>query len=241
MVQRARISIGTSGWTYDSWRGPFYPAEVAKKDWLRYYAAAFRSSEINGSFYRTPSCEAVRAWGSQTPADFVFAWKASKFITHWKRLSQKCENSLDLMETRLQVLAPKLGAVLFQLPPQFACDRGRLASFLPMLSSRWRYAFEFRHKSWYNDDVLALLNRYRIALCLSDHADAPSPWEATADHGYVRGHGPRGRYAGSYSARTLRRWATAAAVWQQDGKDVLIFFDNESRGPQRRTAPHKNA
>jgi uncharacterized protein YecE (DUF72 family) len=121
--------IGTSGWTYDGWRGSFYPEELAKKDWLRWYGQQFPTAEINGSFYRTPSLEAVEAWREQTPRDFLFAWKASKFITHWKRLTEKCENSLELMETRLKVLGRKLGPVLFQLPARFKADRERLAGF----------------------------------------------------------------------------------------------------------------
>src|SRR5262245_24521653 len=107
--------IGTSGWTYKDWRGSFYLGKVPTKIWLSWYAGRFRTTEINGSFYRTPSLEAVRAWRDQTPEHFVFAWKASKFITHWKRLSEKCQNSLELMETRLKVLGPKIGPVLFQL------------------------------------------------------------------------------------------------------------------------------
>lgn len=145
--------IGTSGWTYDGWRGPFYPPRERRGDWLRFYAARFPTTEINGSFYRTPTLQAVQAWRDDTPANFRFAWKASKFITHWKRLSDKCDNSLALMETRLSALAPKVAAVLFQLPPQFQKDRERLVSFLQMLPSRHRYAFEFRHRSWYDDDT----------------------------------------------------------------------------------------
>src|SRR4029079_9273687 len=101
------VVIGTSGWTYDGWRGPFYPTGVPKKNWLRWYSAQFATTELNGAFYRTPSLEAVRAWREQTPGAFVFAWKASKFITHWKRLTEKCENSLALLETRPQVLRQK--------------------------------------------------------------------------------------------------------------------------------------
>src|SRR6266545_4529399 len=117
-----RVYIGTSGWTYEGWRGPFYPPEVAKKNWLSWYASRFCTTEINGSFYRTPSLEAVAAWRTQTPDAFLFAWKASKFITHWKRLSENCANSIELMVTRLDVLGPKAGPVLFQLPARFIAD-----------------------------------------------------------------------------------------------------------------------
>jgi len=133
-----KIWIGTSGWTYKDWRGAFYPRDIPAKKWLSWYAGRFPTSEINGSFYRTPSLEAVRAWRDQTPEHFVFAWKASKFITHWKRLTDNCRNSLELMETRLKVLEPKIGPILFQLPPQFKADRDRLASFLRLLKKKRR-------------------------------------------------------------------------------------------------------
>jgi uncharacterized protein YecE (DUF72 family) len=112
----AALLIGTSGWTYKDWRGPFYPEDLATKRWLGWYSMQFPSTEINGSFYRTPTLDAVRAWRDQTPDGFVFAWKASKFITHWKRLSDKCRDSLELLETRLKVLEPKVGPVLFSAP-----------------------------------------------------------------------------------------------------------------------------
>src|SRR5438046_5940355 len=156
----SRVWIGTSGWTYEGWRGSFYPDDIPKKDWLRWYSAQFRTTEINGSFYRTPSLEAVRAWRDDTPEDFVFAWKASKFVTHWKRLTARCDNSIALMETRLRALAPKVAAVLFQLPPHFSMDHERLGSFLPMLPSEHRYAFEFRHMRWYNDTLFDLLRKH---------------------------------------------------------------------------------
>ena len=139
------VLIGTSGWQYDSWRGPFFPRQLRIKDQLCYYATQFRTTELNGVFYRTPTEEAVRGWRDRTPNDFVFAWKASKFITHWKRLSERSENSLELLESRVSLLGPKAGPILFQLPPQFACNDERLASFIKMLNPKRRYVFEFRH------------------------------------------------------------------------------------------------
>jgi uncharacterized protein YecE (DUF72 family) len=230
--QLCRVLIGTSGWTYDAWRGRFYPETIPKKDWLRLYAEHFPTTEINGSFYRTPSLEAVRHWRDVTPRDFVFAWKASKFITHWKRLGPACANSIALMETRLDALAPKACVVLFQLPPHFSKDCARLDAFLAMLPLR-RYSFEFRHTSWYDDGVLDVLQRHDVALCISDHHDAPSPWEVTAGHVYVRGHGPGGSYRGSYSARTLNRWAESIAAWVAQRRDVFVYFDNDQKAAAR--------
>jgi uncharacterized protein YecE (DUF72 family) len=223
------VFIGTSGWTYDGWRGPFYPKDVPKKDWLRWYAGQFPTAELNGSFYRTPSLAAVRAWREQSPRGFLFAWKASKFITHWKRLSAKSDNSLALIEERLDILGRKAGPVLFQLPARFTADRERLASFLEMLPRRRRYAFEFRHASWYEAPIFDLLREHNIALCISDHHDAPSPWEATADYVYWRGHGPDGTYKDNYSDAQLRRLARAIKTWHRARRTVYAYFDNDQK------------
>ena len=209
----SRVFIGTSGWTYDGWRGPFYAKDLPRKNWLAWYATQFPTAEINGSFYRTPSLETVQTWRDQTPKHFMFAWKASKFITHWKRLNETCANSIALMETRLRMLSPKVGAVLFQLPPQFPKNRDRLASFLDMLPRC----------------VFGLLHEHDVSLCLSDHHDAPSPWEVTARHVYVRGHGPGGRYKDNYPDKTLRDWARDVAKWRRQRRTVFVYFDNDQK------------
>jgi uncharacterized protein YecE (DUF72 family) len=224
-----KLWIGTSGWTYKDWRGTFYPRDVPAKRWLGWYAQQFPTTEINGSFYRTPSLDAVHAWREQTPDSFLFAWKASKFITHWKRLTEKCRNSLELMETRLKVLGPKVGPILFQLPPQFKADHQRLAGFLKLLNKKRRYAFEFRDPSWYEPAILGLLRDHDISLCLSDHHDAPSPWEVTASFVYVRGHGPTGEYKDRYSKSTLDRWAQSIAAWRRQRLTVYCYFDNDQK------------
>ena len=229
MTAAAELRIGTSGWSYASWRGPFFPPEVRVKDHLAFYATQFNATELNAPFYRTPTLEAVRGWVEQTPNDFRFAWKASKFITHWKRLSEKSENSLELMQTRLKVLGRKTGPVLFQLPPQMHANRERLVAFLRMLPKRRQYTFEFRHASWYDESILALLRDHDIALCLSDHAAAPSPWEATASFVYVRGHGPTGRYHGHYPDATLEKWARDIRRWRRQKRHVYCFFDNDQK------------
>ena len=143
-------------------------------------------------FYRTPSPKAVVSWRDQTGRDFVFAWKASKFITHWKRLSDNSVNSLELLEDRLSLLGKRAGPILFQLPPNFSVDAANLLPLFKLLSTKRRYSFEFRHPSWYAPEILRLLRQQNIALCISDHHDAPAPWMRTADFVYVRGHGPTG-------------------------------------------------
>jgi uncharacterized protein YecE (DUF72 family) len=233
-MRKGTLHIGTSGWHYASWWGPFYPKGLKKADALRHYATQFNATELNAPFYRTPTPEAVQSWFDQTPDNFRFTWKASKFITHWKQLSAKSANSLDLMETRLEVLCHKVGPILFQLPPRMTINRDKLEGFIAMLNSSRRYSFEFRHPSWYEPSIFELLHRHDIALCLSDHASAPSPREMTARFVYVRNHGPSGRYHGHYSDKALRDWATHIARWRRSGADIWVFFDNDvkSAAPQ---------
>lgn len=225
----ARVLIGTSGWHYDSWRGPFFPKGLPLKSQLQFYASQFQTAELNGVFYRTPTPEAVKTWREQTGRDFVFAWKASKFITHWKRLSENSVNSLELLEHRLSLLGNKVGPVLFQLPPNFKADADRLRTFFKLLPNKRRYSFEFRDPSWYAPKILKLLADQNISLCLSDHHDAPAPWKRTADFVYVRGHGPGGRYKGHYPESTLKEWAKRIRSWKKRGIDVYVYFDNDQK------------
>ncbi len=224
-----RIHIGTSGWSYTSWRGPFFPKDVMVKHHLAYYATQFDTAELNGVFYRTPSLEAVRGWHDQTPDGFIFAWKASKFITHWKRLSERSVNSLELIEERLDILGEKAGPVLFQLPQRFEANAERLRSFLTLLAPKRRYAFEFRHTSWYTNEIFTILRKSDIALCISDHHHAPAPWIATASFVYVRGHGPGGKYHGNYSDAELRQWTRHIAQWRKQRREVFVYFDNDQK------------
>jgi uncharacterized protein YecE (DUF72 family) len=222
----ARTLIGTSGWNYDSWRGPFFPTGLPLKHQLQYYASQFQTTELNGVFYRTPTYDAVKRWRAQTGKNFVFAWKASKFITHWKRLSHNSVNSLELLEERLSLLGNKAGPILFQLPPNFEVDADRLVSFFELLSKTRRYSFEFRHPSWYQPRIMKLLSKRNISLCLSD---APAPWKRTADFVYIRGHGPGGHYKGHYRPDTLAEWARRIKSWKRQGCDVFIYFDNDQK------------
>jgi uncharacterized protein YecE (DUF72 family) len=195
---------------------------------LQYYASQFDTAELNGVFYRTQTPEAVQSWHAESGSDFVFSWKASKFITHWKRLSQNAANSLALLEDRLSLLRDKAGPVLFQLPPQFQADPVRLDAFLDLLPGKRRYCFEFRHSSWYAPKIMRLLREHNISLCLSDHHDAPAPWQRTADFIYIRGHGPGGRYKGRYPISTLAQWADRIRAWQKR-YDVYVYFDNDQK------------
>lgn len=229
------LRIGTSGWIYPHWVGDFYPRTVRAKDRFAHYAATFDTVEINGSFYRLPSEKAVAAWAAQAPPGFLYAWKASRYITHNKKLKD-CADSVELVFGRMDPLGEAFGPVLFQLPPQLRLDPPRLADFLALLPKGRRCTFEFRHPSWYVDAVFALLAEHDAALCVSDHHDAPSPWEATASFVYVRGHGPGGRYFGRYSRRDLDRWAARIADWRSEGRDGFVYFDNDIGGAAPRDA-----
>jgi uncharacterized protein YecE (DUF72 family) len=199
------------------------------KDFLSYYVNQFDTAEINNSFYRLPTEQAVRAWHDSTPDGFLFAWKASRFMTHMKRLKD-IEESIDLVFGRMAGLGGRFGPVLFQLPPTFKADaenRERVARCLALIPDGRRSAFEFRHPSWYEERTFAILRDHNAALCISDHADAPAPWVATADFVYVRAHGTNGRYAGSYSEDTLRAWARQIGDWQRNGRAAYVYFDND--------------
>lgn len=224
----AQVFIGTSGWHYDSWRGPFFPEGLPRKQQLTYYATRFETAELNSVFYRTPTELAVKSWREQTGKDFVFAWKASKFITHWKRLTNSC-TSLALLESRLKLLGSQAGPILFQLPPNFHANPHRLLDFLKLLPRGRRYSFEFRHESWYSAEIFALLSDFEVSLCISDHGDAPSPWKRTANFVYIRGHGPTGRYKGQYSRTTLMAWRKRIVSWKKQGCDVYVYFDNDQK------------
>lgn len=219
------VRIGTSGWAYKDWNGPFYPDEVKAKDRLSYISRRFPTLEINASFYRMPTDKAVAGWREQTPDDFLFAWKASRYITHNKKLNDPAD-SLAYMFERIRGLGDKIGPVLFQLPPNLHRNDERLAAFLKALPKKGRFAFEFRHPSWYDPAILDLLRDHGAAFCISDHHDAPAPFEVTADFVYLRGHGPGGRYRGRYGEAALRDWAAHVRRWRKD-HDVFVYFDND--------------
>jgi uncharacterized protein YecE (DUF72 family) len=222
------LRIGCSGWCYKDWRGPFYPPEVKVKDQLAYYATRFNTAEINASFYRLPTEKAVASWRDGVPDGFLFAWKASRFLTHNKKLNDP-KDSLDLIVGRMEPLGDRFGPILFQLPPMLKLNRERLANFLGLLPKGRRCTIEFRHPSWYAPEVFQLLEAHDVALCISDHHDAPSPWEVTASFVYVRAHGPGGRYYGRYGEPELKTLAHAIKGWREAGKTVFCYFDNDIR------------
>lgn len=221
-----RVRIGVSGWAYRHWRGAFYPPGLRAAAELEHYAGVFDCAEINGSFYRLPSEAAVAGWRERTPPGFLFAWKAPRYLTHYRRLKDAAD-SVALIYDRMSGLGRKRGPALFQLPPQLKRDDERLAAFLPLLAGRGRAVFEFRHPSWYVPEIFDLLRSHEAGFCVSDHAAAPASWIATADFAYVRGHGPGGRYHGSYNDDALKVWAEHVRGWLGESRDVFCFFDND--------------
>ncbi len=221
--------IGTSGWQYDSWTDNFYPEGISKADMLSHYARHFKTVEVNNSFYQLPSREAVRTWNRQTPADFRFCAKASRYLTHMKKL----KDADDGLQKFLSALAPmedKLAVILFQLPPNWRANRERLEAFLPLLPRDFRYAFEFRDRSWLCEDIYELLREYNAANCFYDYQGYTSPEVATADFIYLRLHGPQeAAYQGSYDGRTLAGYARKMLRWQREGKEIYCYFDNDDK------------
>lgn len=229
------VRIGCSGWAYKDWRGPFYPSDVKVKDHLAFYATQFDTAEINASFYRLPSEKAVAAWRDGVPDGFLFAWKASRFLTHNKKLNDP-KDSLELIVGRMAPLGDRFGPILFQLPPMLHLNRERLAAFLDLLPKGRRCTIEFRHPSWYCADIFRLLADHDVALCVSDHHDAPSPWEATASFVYIRAHGSGGRYHGRYGDEALGEMAGRIRDWRKAGKAAFCYFDNDIKSAAPRDA-----
>ena len=221
------IRVGTSGWHYKHWRGSVYPKDLPASKMLTWYAQSFRAVELNNTFYRLPTESALEAWRATVPADFRFAVKGSRFITHMKKLKDP-ELALDRFFNRVDLLQSKVGPIVFQLPPNWAVDVDRLADFLQALPRAHRYAFEFRHPSWHIEPVYQLLSRHRSALCIYHLAGFTSPLEITADFAYLRLHGPGGKYQGLYDNETLSLWAGRIRSWNI--KAAWVFFDNDDSG-----------
>ena len=223
------IHIGTSGWSYQHWKGPFYPSDLHDDQMLAYYVQHFNNVEINTSFYHLPREETLLHWQQSTPADFLFSAKASRYITHMKKLKDP-EDSVSTFIERISRLGNKLGPILFQLPPNWHFNAERLEVFLHTLNRKFRYAFEFRDHSWLNETCFDLLSRHDAALCIYELDGFISPKTITSDFVYVRLHGPAGAYQGNYDTRTLKCWAREISDWSSQDKDVFCYFDNDQLG-----------
>lgn len=223
------VNIGTSGWHYKHWIGPFYPPDIRPVGMLRWYAERFDTVEINNSFYRLPAASAFETWCRETTSDFCFAVKASRYITHNRKLNDPVsanEKFISLAEK----LGSRLGPILFQLPPSWKVNAERLSHFLAGLPCTHRYVFEFRNPTWNVPRIYETLRKHNAAFCIYELAGFQSPIEITADFAYVRLHGPGNKYQGDYSEKTLRSWAKRIENWRKELKHIFVYFDNDQAG-----------
>ncbi len=223
------IHIGTSGWHYPDWVGPFYPRGMKEAEFLPYYARHLSTVEINNTFYHLPTQETLTHWRDEIPEDFLFTCKASRYITHMKKLKDPKE-SIERFFESVTVLQHKLGPILFQLPPRWRKNVSRLEAFLIALPTGFRYAFEFRDASWFDEEIYQLLMAHHAAFCLYHLAGQWSPEVVTGNFIYIRLHGPQDSYEGKYHQHQPRTWTTKCRKWSHSGKDVYCYFDNDEEG-----------
>lgn len=221
------LHIGTSGWVYPHWRGPIYPLDLPESAWLAFYARHLASVEINSSFYRLPTRASFEHWRDSTPKGFLFSVKASRFITHMKKLKD-AEQTLPPLLEALTGLGDKLGPLLFQLPPRWRANPVRLREFLQALPEGLRVAFELRDASWHTPTVRDLLAEFNAGFCIYDLAGFQSPRQVTADFAYLRLHGPGAAYSGRYGRKALGGWADW--LGGQRLKAAYVYFDNDEAG-----------
>jgi uncharacterized protein YecE (DUF72 family) len=216
-----QVLTGTSGYSYKEWKGSFYPEDLASDDMLRFYGEQFRTVEINNTFYRMPSEKVLVQWGERVPDGFRFVLKASRRITHMQRL-KNVDDPLSYLVNNASVLGAKLGAMLFQLPPNMKQDLERLGEFLDLLPKGWPAAFEFRHQSWFDEAVYEALRSKGAALCIADTDDGETPLVPTGNIGYVR------LRREAYDDDALREWA--ARITSQPWEQAFVFFKHEDAG-----------
>ncbi len=220
------LYLGTSGWYYDDWKDVFYPSDITKSDWLNYYSSVFNTVEVNASFYRLPFKNMVKGWKNKTPDDFIFTFKGSRLITHNKKL-KNVNDYLNKFFERIK-LSEKVGVVLWQLPPSLKKDIDRLEQFFDNLNKSFRHCIEFRHKSWFDEDVYDVLKKHNIAYCIISAPDLPSTIQVTTNFAYIRFHGVNEWYKYNYSKNELNGWATK--IKQMNVDDVYIYFNNDYNG-----------
>ena len=231
------VHIGCSGWHYKSWKGLIYPAQLPTSEWLREYTKRFSTVELNNSFYRLPSEDTFAAWREQVPRGFLFAVKASRFLTHIKRLRDPAE-PLNRLLTHAAPLGPTLGPILYQIPPRWFPDAERLETFLaalpqrltPTSRQRLHHVLEMRDPRGYEPWVIDLLRQYGVALCVHDMPGSESPLIAVGPIAYIRFHGYGAKYGGSYPDQVLDEWAQWIRGLLSSGRDVYAYFNNDING-----------
>ncbi len=222
------LYCGTSGWNYNHWRGVFYPDDLPQSKWLEHYANAFDTVEVNNSFYRLPEQKTFKNWRQHTPENFNFSVKASRYLTHIKRIKEPTEPLHRLLENA-SGLESKLNIVLYQFPPHWHVDIERLRRFLEMLPAHPRSAFEFRDDSWQCEAVWSLLAEFGVAYCIMDSPDLPLHIKTTCNYAYIRMHSGGEETHGNYTSEHLRIWADRISTMLEN-TDVYIYFNNDFRG-----------
>lgn len=230
MAKNDLIHIGTSGWNFDHWKKTFYPENIKSNEMFEYYRNIFDTVEINNTFYNLPEEKTLEKWKNAVSESFLFSVKASRYITHMKKLKDP-DKSLPRFFERIKILKDNLGPILFQCPPNWRVNTERLEAFLDALSDDYRYTFEFRDPSWFDEKVYRLLKKKGAAFCIYDLEGRLSPKEITSDFIYLRLHGPAGNaYQGSYDTQALSGWAGAFSTWSDMGKEIFCYFDNDEAG-----------
>jgi uncharacterized protein YecE (DUF72 family) len=233
MARRKKLHIGCSGWNYKHWRGRFYPEEESPNQWFEFYAATFETVEINNTFYRLPEKKTFKAWHEQAPDRFLYAVKASRYLTHLKKLKEAkapLKNFLDCA----RLLGENLGPILYQLPPHWRLNLERLESFLDLLPDDLQHVFEFRDQSWMVEEVFQLLEERGTSFCTHDMQGMEVSRLAIGPLAYVRFHGTGEKYRGSYSEPTLRSWWRWMEEQVRKGKELYVYFNNDAEAH----APH---
>jgi uncharacterized protein YecE (DUF72 family) len=233
-MRQGRFYVGTSGWVYPHWRGLFYPEPLKQDQWLDYYCQHFDTVEVNNTFYHLPSKAAFEHWREATPSDFRFCVKASRFITHMKKLKDPASSTHKFLE-HAAGLGNKLAMVLFQLPPFWKLNLDRFRAFLEFLADQeiiqpLRATFEIRNSEWFNEQVFALLSAANVALCFADWPELKVDKPVTADFVYLRRHGPSELYSSDYTDEMLRADAERVCQWLNQEKDVFAYFNNDVGG-----------
>ncbi len=224
-----KIHIGTSGWSYQHWKGNFYPENLKENDFLNYYSKQFHTVEVNNTFYHLPEEKTIKNWTDCVPDNFIFSVKASRYITHLKKLKDAKEpvnNFLKLIET----FGNKTGPILFQFPPHFSFNAERLGEFINILPKNQRYTFEFRDPNWFNDLTYEFLKDNNIAFCIYYMGETESPTQITSDFVYIRFHGAENLGAGGYSDEKLKEFAKNIKNYYDQGKEIFCYFNNDEAG-----------
>lgn len=226
-METQSIRVGCSGWQYRHWKESFYPSTLPQKKWLESYAERFDTVEVNNSFYRLPSEKTFSAWRERVPDFFVFAVKASRYLTHIRRLKEPAD-PLRLFWSRARLLGSKLGPVLYQLPPYWKRNERRFFDLLDALPEEPLQVVEFRDPTWYTDAIFRAMEAKGVAMCIHDHHESAAPRETIGPFGYVRFHGADGHYQGAYSDRALQDWAAWLAKEARSGKPIYAYFNNDT-------------